>query len=71
MPGLINPRTGLNYTYPHVVADGGSLVYLMKSALHLPVFIINDTQAITLGEHHFGLAKDMQHAITVNMDWGG
>lgn len=71
MPGLINPKNGLNYTYPKIAPYGKSLVAMIKSRLQIPVYIINDTQATILGEHHFGLAKGMQHVFSVNMDWGG
>ncbi|CAM4137910.1 ROK family protein [Cytophagaceae bacterium 50C-KIRBA] len=71
MPGLINPKTGINYTYPHICTKGKSLPYELKNLLHVNTYVINDTKAITLGEHHFGLAQNIQHAITVNMDWNG
>ncbi|CAM3453726.1 ROK family protein [Aquirufa ecclesiirivi] len=71
MPGLINPKTGINYTYPHLCSKGKSLPFELEKSLHIPTYVIHDTKAITLGEHHFGLAQNIQHAITVNMDWNG
>lgn len=71
MPGLINPKTGINYTYPSICAQGKSLPEELKKLLHVKTYVIHDTKAITLGEHHFGLAQNIQHAITVNMDWNG
>ncbi|MCZ2476362.1 ROK family transcriptional regulator [Aquirufa ecclesiirivi] len=71
MPGLINPKTGINYTYPHLCSKGKSLPFELEKSLHIPTYVIHDTKAIILGEHHFGLAQNIQHAITVNMDWNG
>lgn len=71
MPGLINPKTGINYTYPNICSQGKSLTNELKNALKVNTYVINDTKAITLGEHHFGLAQKIENAITVNMDWNG
>ncbi|MFL0160963.1 ROK family protein [Aquirufa salirivi] len=71
MPGLINPKTGINYTYPNLCVKGKSLPLELEKFLHVRTYVIHDTKAITLGEHHFGLAQNIQHAITVNMDWNG
>lgn len=71
MPGLINPKNGLNYTYPKIVPEGQSVLTLLQQQLQAPVYIMNDTQAMIFGELHFGLAQGMQHALSVNMDWGG
>lgn len=71
MPGLINPKTGINYTYPHLCKEGKSLPNELEKLLHVNTYVNHDTKAITLGEHYFGLAQNIEHAITVNMDWNG
>jgi predicted NBD/HSP70 family sugar kinase len=38
--------------------------------LAIPTFITHDTQASMLGEHHFGLAKNKENVLLINLDWG-
>lgn len=70
LPGLVNPKRGINYTYPNISKPDQSLNELLKSTFDAPVYLINDTQAIILGEHHFGLAKGKKHVLSINIDWG-
>lgn len=70
MPGLINVQRGVNQTYPHLTGSDESLANRLESIFELPVVLINDTHATTIGEHRFGLAKDKKHVLTVNIDWG-
>lgn len=70
MPGLINVQKGVNQTYPHLTGSDVSLSNRLESTFGLPVVLINDTHATTIGEHRFGLAKDKKHVLTVNIDWG-
>ncbi|MFC0186309.1 Sugar kinase of the NBD/HSP70 family, may contain an N-terminal HTH domain [Pseudarcicella hirudinis] len=71
MPGLINPKNGFNYTYKKLNPDKDSLGKQLETALQLPVYLINDTQATILGEHKFGQAKSMKNVLSVNMAWSG
>lgn len=70
MPGLINARKGTNQTYPHLTGCDGSLVGYLEKHFQLPVILLNDTHATSIGEHRFGLAKGKKHVLTVNIDWG-
>lgn len=70
MPGLINAGKGTNQTYSRLTGTGGSLVDYLKKYFQLPVILINDTHATSVGEHRFGLAKGKKHVLTVNIDWG-
>ena len=70
MPGLINVQEGINQTYPHLTGADLSLAARLEAQFQLPVVLINDTHATTIGEHRFGLAKGKQHVLTVNIDWG-
>jgi N-acetylglucosamine repressor len=70
MPGLINVRKGVNQTYPHLTSPDVSLASRLEKYFGLPVALINDTHATTIGEHRFGLAKGKKHVLTVNIDWG-
>lgn len=71
MPGLINPRSGYNYTYRRVNPETQSIVEWLEKSFSIPFYLINDTQATIIGENQFGLAKGMQNVFSVNMDWGG
>ncbi|WP_152761696.1 ROK family protein [Salmonirosea aquatica] len=70
MPGLINAPKGTNQTYPHLTSPGVSLAEHLGDYFQLPIVLINDTHATSLGEHRFGLARGKKHVLTVNIDWG-
>jgi len=70
MPGLINSRSGVNQTYRNLTLSGCSLTQVLSTELNAPAYLINDTQATTIGEHRFGLAKGKSHVLTINIDWG-
>lgn len=70
MPGLINAQKGINQTYPRLSLPDISLSSRLEEYFGLPVVLINDTRATTIGEHRFGLAKGKEHVLTVNIDWG-
>jgi predicted NBD/HSP70 family sugar kinase len=70
MPGLINAQKGINQTYSHLTLPDISLSSRLEEHFGLPVVLINDTRATTIGEHRFGLAKGKKHVLTVNIDWG-
>jgi len=70
MPGLINVQKGTNQTYPRLAGTNLSLAQRLEAQFQLPVVLINDTHATTIGEHRFGLAKGKQHVLTINIDWG-
>jgi len=68
MPGLIDATTEFNYTYP--TAENQSLSVLIQVALAIPCFIFNDAKASALGEKRFGLAKEVNYVLAINIDWG-
>lgn len=70
LPGLVNPRQGINYTYPSLSQPEQSLSHLLHDLFGAPVYLINDTQATIVGEYRFGLAKGKSHVLSVNIDWG-
>jgi predicted NBD/HSP70 family sugar kinase len=69
MPGLINPETGLNYTYPSIQSEG-SINTTLEQQFGAPTFVINDSKATVLGEYHFGLGRGKKHVMAINIDWG-
>lgn len=68
MPGLIDVKKGTNNIF-FEEAEGGIRDYLSKE-LNLPVFIENDSNVLSLGEHKFGSAKKSQNVLVVNASWG-
>ena len=70
IPGLVNKKTGINYTYKSLNSQDVSLGKLIENHYNLPSFVINDSKATAFGEYHFGLAKGKSHVLSVNVDWG-
>lgn len=65
MPGFIDPHHGANYTFM-----GSNVSAYIKSKTNLPVFIENDSSIIALAENTFGLAKEVDNAMIINVSWG-
>ncbi|MBX2921810.1 MAG: ROK family protein [Chitinophagaceae bacterium] len=70
MPGFINTTLGINYSYLPVGGNSENLRMYLQRMLGLPVEIDNDSSVIALAELRFGLAKDIQDVMVVNMGWG-
>ncbi len=70
MPGLISAQNGINQTYLNLTPAGIPLAAHIRKRLGVPVCLINDTRATTLGEYRFGLAKKHKNVLTINIDWG-
>jgi glucokinase-like ROK family protein len=68
MPGFINVRQGINYTYLN--AGSKSLVQYLHDEIGLPVYIDNDSSLIALAEQRFGIAKSQQNVMVINLGWG-
>ena len=68
MPGFINVRQGINYTYLN--AGSKSLVQYLRDEIGLPVYIDNDSSLIALAEQRFGIAKAQQNVMVINLGWG-
>ncbi|MDY0342142.1 MAG: ROK family transcriptional regulator [Lentimicrobium sp.] len=67
LPGLIDIRTGLSYTY---LNSGIPPADLLWQKTGLPVFIEQDTRAMAWGEQAFGLAQDHQNVLCLNVGSG-
>ena len=68
MPGSINVRQGVNYTYLN--AGSKSLVQYLRDEIGLPVYIDNDSSLVALAEQRFGIAKAQQNVMVINLGWG-
>jgi predicted NBD/HSP70 family sugar kinase len=69
MPGFVNAKQGINYSYLPSPDDDSLLNYLEKS-LQLPVHLDNDSSLIALAELKFGVARGRKDVMVINIGWG-
>jgi N-acetylglucosamine repressor len=69
-PGLINKQTGQNRTYVGLNTENTTLSEVIGKKWDLPVYILNDSKATVFGESVFGVGRDEQHVLAINVDWG-
>ncbi|GAB1405603.1 MAG: ROK family transcriptional regulator [Lentimicrobiaceae bacterium] len=67
LPGLIDIRTGLSYTYLNFDRPPAELLY---QRIGIPIFIEQDTRCMAWGEQAFGLAKNHQNVLCLNVGSG-
>jgi glucokinase-like ROK family protein len=67
LPGLIDIKTGLSYTY---LNTGKPAAEILSEKTRMPVFIEHDTRAMAWGEQAFGLAKGYQNVLCLNAGSG-
>ncbi|HEY3388708.1 MAG TPA: ROK family transcriptional regulator [Prolixibacteraceae bacterium] len=68
MPGLINSKTGINYTIKDKKHQNVGRDLKLKFNKH--IFIDNDARMHAHGEFHFGAAKNYKDAIIIHWSWG-
>ena len=68
LPGLIDIRTGISYSYLH--SDDKPASALFEELFHHPVFVEHDTRTMALGELAFGMAKGKQNVLCLNIGSG-
>jgi predicted NBD/HSP70 family sugar kinase len=69
MPGFMNTRLGINYSFLQP-PDGERIYQYLERVLNLPVFIDNDSSLVALAELKFGLARDKEEVMVLNIGWG-
>jgi len=69
MPGFTNTKLGVNYSYL-VPPNGESLQRYLERKLEIPVNIDNDSSLVALSELKFGLAKNKEEVMVINVGWG-
>ncbi|MBS1747441.1 MAG: ROK family protein [Bacteroidetes bacterium] len=67
MPGFIDVKKGINYSFLQANANINDLI---SEATGKPVFIDNDSSIIALAELKFGGARNKKEAMVVNIGWG-
>lgn len=65
--GRVNSKKGISYSYLHFETP---LTKTLEAAWGHPVFIDNDTRLMTLGEQNFGLGRDKDNVIFINLSQG-
>ncbi len=68
MPGFVDARRGINYTF--LDAAGDSISEYISHHTGLPVFIDNDSSLIALAELRFGSARNKKNVMVINIGWG-
>lgn len=67
--GRVNPKTGCCYS-PVYISSDMPLAKVVSEKTHLPMFIDNDSRAMTYGEYVMGDFSDVRNMIFVNISWG-
>jgi len=65
LPGLID-REGTSYTY--LTYEQPGIKGILEEMLQIPVFIDNDSNVMTMAEHTFGVAKDVNNVLCVSVN---
>lgn len=68
MPGFVDAKRGINHTFLQV--NSGSIVSAIEGEIGIPVLIDNDSSLIALAELKWGVAKDKDHVMVINVGWG-
>jgi len=69
MPGFTNTKLGINYSYL-LPPNGESIYKYLERELELHVYLDNDSSLVALSELKFGLAKNKEEVMVINIGWG-
>ncbi|MFT3700795.1 MAG: ROK family protein [Agriterribacter sp.] len=68
MPGFINAKDGINYSFLQTYGD--SISGFISNKTGVPVYIDNDSSMIGLAELKFGAARNRKNIMVINVGWG-
>lgn len=68
LTGRVNNRTGYSFTY--FIGEDMPLSSVLEQELGSPVFIENDSRAMTYGEYICGACRDEKNVLFLNVSWG-
>ncbi len=68
MPGLVDSKTGINYTIKDKKHQ--NVRRLLKQRFNKLVYVDNDARMHAFGEYHFGEAKKYKDVIFIHWSWG-
>lgn len=66
--GRVNSRTGESFSY--IMKDGKDIRSVMEKGLEKPVFIENNSRAMTYGEYLCGRHGKKSNILFINVSWG-
>jgi N-acetylglucosamine repressor len=70
-PGLVDTRDGVVVSAVNLDWKNFPLARLLRERYHLPVYILNDSQAAAIGEYTYGIDhKDDHNLIVINIQHG-
>jgi N-acetylglucosamine repressor len=70
-PGLVDTRDGVVVSAVNLDWKNFPLARLLKDRYHLPVYILNDSQAAAIGEYTYGIDhKDDHNLVVINIQHG-
>ena len=68
LTGRVNNQTG--YCFSYFIGEDKPIASVLERELDRPVFIENDSRAMTYGEYIEGVAKDEKNMLFLNVAWG-
>ena len=68
LSGRVNNETGFCFTY--FFGEDKSITSLLENEFNTPVFVENDSRAMTYGEYICGVAKGEKDMLFLNIAWG-
>ena len=68
LSGRVNNKTGYCFTY--FIGEDRPIATFLQNELKRPVFVENDSRAMTYGEYICGAANDEDNMLFINVSWG-
>lgn len=68
LTGRVNHNTG--YSFSYFLGEDKPLASILEEKLRTPVYIENDSRAMTYGEYICGGANKEKHFLFINVSWG-
>ena len=68
LSGRVNNKTGYCFTY--FIGEDRPIATFLQNELKRPVFVENDSRAMTYGEYICGAANDEENMLFINVSWG-
>lgn len=68
LSGRVNNETGYCFTY--FIGEDTPIASVLEAELNAPVYVENDSRAMTYGEYICGVAKEEKEMLFINISWG-
>lgn len=68
LSGRVNNKTG--YCFSYFIGEDRPIATFLQNELGRPVFVENDSRAMTYGEYICGAANDEDNMLFINVSWG-